>query len=317
MQQLVEKKALAVPAAQPHVQPSHDALRAAKLANRRELGLPVSPLKPSAQQTVKPQGRGARLLAGGQKAASGNPAPTSSIWRNPTTKQTGSVISTSPPVSNVSDLETASSLNPDWTSHDEAELLSPRVPQSSQKQLRRSLVAKGTASEAASSPMTPNAIKAFQPVPSEHDDETLSSVTTPTAESLLGLHQDKDAEADAESFSSDIDQDHLFCLDGGSSSDSPEMFLLDSALVHDFITFPDLHTKAVEGSKALQLEQQFLDVLALQKAHKGAAEYQMLGFSKQQSVAAVNKFGDNMELGVSWLLRTPEQYLQVHACNSL
>lgn len=306
MQQPVEKKVLVMPSAAPKL--DRDALRAAKLASRRELGLPVSPPM-STQQALRPQGKSLRPVGKGQqKAGPGAASPAASMWKKATPKQTGSVVSTSPPVRTVSEFDTASSQSPDWTSHDEPELQSPRLQHSSQKPLRHQFVAKGISSEAASSPMTPNAIKAFQPEPSEHDNESSGSLSSPSAESVIGLQQDKDAE----SVFTDVDHDGLFCMEGGSSSDAPELYQLDNR-PHDSTGYasPDLCDMAMKFSCQ---QQNFLAVLALQKAQACALQYQMLGFSKHQGIAAVNKFGDNLQSGLAWLLSASEQYLQVSEC---
>ena len=299
---------LIVPHAEP--QPSRDTLRAAKMATRRELGLPISPPN-TAQQALRANGRGLRPAGLAQKATAGA-AAAAAAWKNPGPK-TASVMSTSPPVSTMSETDAGSSQNPDWTSQDESDVQTPRVQQSGQKQLQHRFVAKGTSSEAASSPMTPNAIKAFQPELSERGDEIQGSVTTPSAQSLLGLQQDTDTNAEAESFCTDADQDGFFCMEAGSSSSGPELYLPDRVVSDGTSQLsPDLHDGVI--CTASWQQQQFLDVVATWKAQACAAQYQMLGFSKQQGVVAVNKFGSNMQFGLAWLLEAPESYFQVCSC---
>ena len=308
MRQPAEKKVLVVPNAEP--QPTRDTLRAAKVASRRELGLPISPPS-TAQQALRASSRGLRPAALAQKAIAGAAA---AAWRNPGPKA-ASVMSTSPPVSTMSETDAGSSQNPDWMSQDGSDVQTPRVQQSGQKQLQHRFAAKGTASEAASSPMTPNAIKAFQPELSDHEDENLGSVTTPSAQSLLGLQQDTDTNAEAESFCTDADQDGFFCMEAGSSG-GPEFYLLNHVVSDDTSQVsPDLHG-GVSNTASWQ-QQQFLDVLAMWKAQACAAQYQMLGFSKQHGIAAVNKFGSNMQFGLAWLLKAPQSYFQVRNCFSL
>jgi len=54
-----------------------------------------------------------------------------------------------------------------------------------------------------------------------------------------------------------------------------------------------------------------LQAIAWQKALGHAAEYQKLGYSQLQSVAAVNKWGDDMQGALAWLVQSNLDVMQV------
>lgn len=213
---------------------------------------------------------------------------------------------------------------------------------------------------AAASPMTPNAIKAFQPdqlSDNQSDCDTpLASATeahSPGAFSAEAFHK---SSIDGQSTCSDEVSDALFSMDPSSESDGDKVckpslqepghsIKLDtddmpSQQGADFKTEAQLftslclqgdaeaqlthssHSSHVHGSTnraaGAQLGQQFLQAVGLQKALSCALQYQTLGFSRLQGIAAVNKWGDDMHAALGWLLNHNEEMQVLHcSCSNL
>ena len=197
-------------------------------------------------------------------------------------------------------------------------------------------VRKGEPVHAAASPITPNAIKAFQPEQAECD--TPLSAAADSQE--FAVEDCLESNADGESIWSDdedVGSDALFAMDHSSTSDLDKhatAFSSDVPIGHsstgqescaasgpktafsseaDGLSAVSPHgshsNSAVEASE--QLHQQFLQAVAWQKALGYAAEYQKLGYSQVQSIAAVNKWGDDMQGALTWLVQTKHNVLQV------
>ena len=194
---------------------------------------------------------------------------------------------------------------------------------------------------AAASPITPNAIKAFQPdeLPDNPCDFNmpLASATGPLDSLAEDCHQ---SSFDGRSICSDDVSDALFFMDPGTDSDVDKLGMalqepaFSTGLVKS-IAFSgpqeeSEHTsdakpvsspggsgeadRAVTSSPisessnfagklvAAQREQQFLQALGRQRAVAHAVKYQQLGFSQLQAVAAVNMYGDDAPAALRWLL---------------
>ena len=190
--------------------------------------------------------------------------------------------------------------------------------------------------QAAASPITPNAIKAFQPEQAECD--TPLSAAADSQE--FAVEDCSESNVDGESIWLDDDgvvSDVLFAMDHSSDSDldkhattvssdvlighsstgqescaasgpktafSPDTDVLSAVSPHG------LHSNSqVETSE--QLNQHFLQAIAWQKALGFTADYQKLGYSQLQSIAAVNKWGDDMQGALTWLVQANHNILQV------
>ena len=186
------------------------------------------------------------------------------------------------------------------------------------------------------SPITPNAIKAFQPdqLPESQSDFDLPLGSATGPQDYL-LEDCQRSSFDGESICSDEVSDALFAMDPSSDSDGDK---LGTALHHPSFS-SELETdhsgteqesdyrsgdKSVspDGAKSIavdsnpgsdassfarrpaaaRLDQQFQQAVAWQKAVALAVQYQELGYSCLQGVAAVNKWGDNMQAALQWLL---------------
>lgn len=201
--------------------------------------------------------------------------------------------------------------------------------------------------QAAASPITPNAIKAFQPqqLPSSQADS--DTPLHPSADSHSFCAEDcQESSLDVESICSYADvSDILFAMDHSSDSDAdkrtgpqheasysvgnetdhssteqePQSFSAAKTLSSSEAS--DLFSGSSQGSgrnndfeaqlAADLLNQQFLQAVALQKSLTYAAKYQQLGYSLMPSIAAVNKWGDDLQAALAWLLQSNKDALQV------
>ena len=207
----------------------------------------------------------------------------------------------------------------------------------------------------AASPMTPNAIKAFQPdqlSDSQSDCGTpLASATEPHSPGACpaeGFHR---TSFDGQSTCSDEVSDALFPMDPSSESDGDKVTAPSLQEPADSIELDDsaqqgsdfmpaakhLRSHCLQGKSeaqlsnsshssgngrsgkkatSAQLDHQFLQVVGWQKALACAMQYQTLGFSRLQGIAAVNKWGDDMHAALGWLLNH-NQVAQVLPCSCL
>ena len=212
--------------------------------------------------------------------------------------------------------------------------------------------------QAAASPMTPNAIKAFQPdqlSDSQSDYDTpLASATEPNSPGACpteGFHR---TSFDGQSTCSDEVSDALFAMDPSSESDGDKVTAPSLQEPAHSIEFETNHASAEQGSDfmsaakllkshclqggsetqlthssyssdngrsgkqaaGVQLDQQYLQAVGRQKALACAIQYQTLGFSCLQGIAAVNKWGDDMHAALGWLLNHNEVGQVLH-CSCL
>ena len=209
---------------------------------------------------------------------------------------------------------------------------------------------KGEQVQAAASPMTPNAIKAFQPdqlSDSQSDLDTLASATGPYSPGAYLIEDFHRSSFDGQSICSDEVSDALFAMDPSSESDGDKLWtssLQGPAHSVELATDQeglecrsgaDPHTlQCLQGrpkplpthsshssddgtlekqEAGAQLNQQFLHALGWQKALACAMQYQTLGFSCLQGIAAVNKWGDDMHAALGWLLSNSWQVQSLHA----
>lgn len=199
------------------------------------------------------------------------------------------------------------------------------------------------------SPITPNAIKAFQPdqLPeSQSDFDTpLGSATGPQDYLLDGCHR---SSFDGESICSGEVSDALFAMDPSSNSDGSKLgpalqgASFSSELETDYsgieqelgyrsgdrtLSSPGgAKSMAVDSSPgsdtssfarqlaAAKLDRQFQQAVAWQKAVAHAVQYQELGYSRLQGIAAAKKWGDNIQAALQWLLSSSRHLHQVIHC---
>ncbi|DBA75229.1 hypothetical protein WJX77_007634 [Trebouxia sp. C0004] len=188
--------------------------------------------------------------------------------------------------------------------------------------------------QAAASPITPNAIKAFQPKQADCD-----TPLHPAADSHSLVPEDfSDSGYDGQSICSDDDKvSHaLFAMDHSSESDLDKpaaAFSIGAETAHSSTGQEPAGAKTTLSSTASalsaisshgcdsnsdleeqlasdQLNSEFLQAIAWQKALGHAAEYQKLGYSQVQSIAAVNKWGDDMQGALAWLVQSNLDVMQ-------
>ena len=207
-----------------------------------------------------------------------------------------------------------------------------------QKDTQAASVCKVEGVQAAASPITPNAIKAFQPEQlsaSQADfDESLDS---PDDSQGLLTEACQQSHIDGQSICSDEASDALFAMDHSTDSDLDKPTIAHavasnsgfeigySGLSIDSISLPlsegaqEVLSSNSPGSDSNidfqsmvaseHLNQQFLQAIAWQKACTHAAKYQQLGYSRVQGIAAVNKWGDDIQAALAWLLQDNEDVL--------
>lgn len=206
--------------------------------------------------------------------------------------------------------------------------------------------------QAAASPMTPNAIKAFQP---DQLSDTQSDLDTPLASATgpysPGGYSTEDfhrSSLDSQSICSDELSDALFTMEPSSESFGDKLGAPSlQELAHSAELETD-HEASLQGSdcrgqlltphclqggsKTLPaysshssaagrlekqaaggvLDQQFLQALGVRKAMACAIQYQRLGYSRLQGIAAVNKWGADMHAALGWLLGNPGEVQVLH-----
>lgn len=213
--------------------------------------------------------------------------------------------------------------------------------------------------QAAASPMTPNAIKAFQPdqlSDSQSDFDTpMASATGPYSPAGYSTEDFHRTSSDSQSLCSDEVSDALFPMDPSSESFTEK---LGAPSLQELAHSAELETdhKAVlqgtdcrsgaqlpsshclqGGSKTLPMysshssadsgfgkqasaaatEQQFLQAIGTQKALACVIQYQILGYSHLQGIAAVNKWGADMHAALGWLLENTGGSQVLHcSCSS-
>jgi len=200
---------------------------------------------------------------------------------------------------------------------------------------KQARVSKAEPVQAAASPITPNAIKAFQPEQADCD-----TPLHPATDSHSVVPEDFfESNYDGESICSEDDKvsDALFAMDHSSESDLDKhaaAFSVGAETAHSSTGQESAGAKTTLSSMASglsaisshgcdsnsHLEEQlaserlnceFLQAIAWQKALGHAAEYQKLGYSQLQSVAAVNKWGDDMQGALAWLVQSNLDVMQV------
>lgn len=206
--------------------------------------------------------------------------------------------------------------------------------------------------QAAASPMTPNAIKAFQP---DQLSDTQSDLDTPLASATgpysPGGYSTEDfhrSSLDSQSICSDELSDALFAMEPSSESVADKLGApSQQELVHNAELETD-HEASLQGSdcrgqlltshclqggsKTLPvysshtsaagclekqaaggvLDQQFLQAVGMRKAMACAIQYQRLGYSRLQGIAAVNKWGGDIHAALGWLLDNPGEVQVLH-----
>ena len=282
------------------------------------------------------------------RAAAAQPAV--SAWQR--SSSIASIVRSSSPAQTASDAgslrsETPRSLAP------EERTPTRHQPQQDGKSVVSSTVAgpKDVQVHAAASPMTPNAIKAFQPdqlSDSQSDyDLPLASAMEPDSPGSCpaeGFHR---TSFDGQSTCSDEVPDALFAMDPSSESDIGKMIAPSKQEPANSIELNTDHKSAQQFTSAAepltshclqgesetqlthsshssdngrsekqaagaQLHQQFLQAVGWQKALACTIQYQTLGFSRLQCIAAVNKCSDDMHAALGWLLNHNEVVQVLH-----
>lgn len=226
----------------------------------------------------------------------------------------------------ASDPDTPSCQSSDWTSRNDSDMVTPRMHPSYQKRLQHRLEAKAAPlGSAACSPVTPNAIKAFQPeTDDDEEDGGSNSVATPPSCQRFERQQSRYADDLVQDLLDGSEHNDIFFSSSSAEIDaqvsSPDPEWLNTSPCKNTspleLSADDNHAKAAEQAE-VELQLQFLAAIAMAKAQACLKRYQVLGFSKQQSVVAVNKFGGNMQQGLAWLLSSSDLHLQVGASGSL
>ncbi len=202
---------------------------------------------------------------------------------------------------------------------------------------KQARISKAEPVPAAASPITPNAIKAFQPEQADCD-----TPLHPATDSHSVVPEDCfESSYDGQSICSDDDKvsDALFAMDHSSESDLDKpaaAFSIGAETAHSSTGQESAGAKATLSSIASglsaisshgydsnsdleeqlaseRLNSEFLQAVAWQKALGHAAEYQKLGYSQVQSVAAVNKWGDDMQGALAWLVQSNLDVMQVNS----
>ena len=288
------------------------------------------------------------------RAAAAQPAV--SAWQR--SSSIASIVRSSSPAQTASDAgsfrsETPRSLAP------EERTPTRYQPQQDGKSVVSSAVAgpKDVQVQVAASPMTPNAIKAFQPdqlSDSQSDyDMPLTLAVEPHSPGACLPEDFHRTSFDGQSTCSDEVSDALFAMDPSSELDSGKVIapsLQEPALSikletdqesaqqgSDFVSAAKLfRSHCLQGESETQLthsshssgnrrseinqaggsqhHQQFLEAVGWQKALACATQYQTLGFSRLQGIAAVNKWGDDVHAALGWLLN-PDEVAQVLHCS--
>ena len=197
--------------------------------------------------------------------------------------------------------------------------------------------------QAAASPMTPNAIKAFQPdqlsdIQSDLDTPH-ASATGPYSPGGYSTEDSHRSSLDSHSICSDDVSDALFAMEPSSESINDKLGAPSGSLqglAHSGELEAD-HKASLQmsgcisgrqlftshclhgGSETLPFyssadcvlekqatgaafDQHFRQAVGLQKATACAIQYQRLGYTCQQGIAAVNKWGADMHAALGWLL---------------
>lgn len=279
--------------------------------------------------------------------------PVVSAWQR--SSSTASLVRSSSPALTASDAGSLRSETPRSLAPEESTPTRHRFHQDGKSVVSGTVAGpKDRQVQAAASPMTPNAIKAFQPdqlSDSQSDyDMPLASVTeahSPGACSAEAFHK---SSIDGQSTCSDEVSDALFSMDPSSESDGDKVcqpslqepghsIKLDADHMPaqqgaDFKTEAQLFTSlCLQGESEAQLThsshssdvreftnraagaqlgQQFFQAVGSQKALSCAIQYQTLGFSRLQGIAAVNKWGDDMHAALGWLLNHNEEMQVLH-----
>lgn len=281
--------------------------------------------------------------------------PVVSAWQR--SSSTASIVRSASPALTASDAGSLRSETPRSLAPEESTPTCHQFHQDSKSVVSSTAAGpKDGQAQAAASPMTPNAIKAFQPdqlsdSQSDYDMPLASAIEahSPGACSAEAFHKSR---IDGQSICSDEVSDALFSMDPSSESDGdkvckPSMQEPGHSIKLDTDHMPsqqgavcklfaslclqgESETQLTHSSHSsdvrrftnraagAQLGQQFLQAVGLHKALSCAIQYQTLGFSRLQGIAAVNKWGDDMHAALGWLLNNSEEVQVLHCfCSCL
>ncbi|DBA68051.1 TPA: hypothetical protein ACH3X2_014073 [Trebouxia sp. C0005] len=199
---------------------------------------------------------------------------------------------------------------------------------------KQARISKAEPVQAAASPITPNAIKAFQPeqadcdtplhpatdshsvVPedffdSSYDGHSICSGDDKVSDALFAMDHSSESDLDkpAAAFSIGAEADYSST---GQESAGAKTTLSSTASGLSAISSHGFNNDLEEQLASERLKLDFLQAIAWQKALGHAAEYQKLGYSQPQSIAAVNKWGDDMQGAVAWLVQSNLGVMQVY-----
>lgn len=199
---------------------------------------------------------------------------------------------------------------------------------------KQARISKAEPVQAAASPITPNAIKAFQPeqadcdiplhpatdshsvVPedcfdSSYDGQSIYSDDDKVSDALFAMDHSSESDLDkrAAAFSTGAESGHSSTRQesaGAKATLSSTVSGLTAISSHGYDSNSDLE----EQLASERLNSEFLQAIAWHKALGHAAEYQKLGYSRLQSVAAVNKWGGDMQGALAWLVQSKLDVMQ-------